>query len=217
MHWQICPGPGIECVPADAFVWVGVEGAPRLWLCTGTGNGVGQGYSWLVLTAWGLEVQDPRTPGLDSGEKAQLRRPLWHSLTVDIWEPRGGAALFTAGAWWWIHVSYGWQAAPCTNLGVVPEVSLEIGVAVFLASFPSIYMMAWALYQNHPGLAVPAAVAGAPLLGEPNLPVAGNPVIYNSPSLATHTPHMFTHTSLTSLLSYSLLSCHSFGHHVSKS
>lgn len=94
-----------------------------------------QRYPWLLLTLQGLEVQDSRTLGLDSAEKAQLRRSFWHVLTVDIWEPWGGIALFTARAWWWFHMSYGWEAASCPGLDVVSEVNLEIGVTVFLTSF----------------------------------------------------------------------------------
>lgn len=113
--------------------------------------------------------------------------------------------LLTAQARWWFHMCYGWQAAPCTGLEVLCEVSLDFGVAALLASVTPLYKMLWVPHQSLASLGVPSASAGVPRLGEPDLTVPGTPKISICSSFThTYTTHVYTRPSCPFTHSHSL-------------
>lgn len=151
------------------------------------------------------EAQDPGMLSLGSGEEVHLWRFLWHALTADIWVPIVHTTLLTDGVRWCFQASYSWQSSLCKGLGVVPKVSLEIGVVALRASTASPCRMVWSPHQSHTSLGMPVMVAGAPRLGKSNLQGPGTLATFNCPSFTPlHSTNVHSHPSPFFTLSHFL-------------
>lgn len=155
-HQQFCSGLEVEHALADSSVWSGGKceldngsfwarggGSNKLLLCSGIrmcvcggGGAVTPGlhshhgdlkHGILVPWFWGL-ARRCSLGGLSGVHSLQISGSPWH-----------GTVLLTCGTWWYVHSGYNWQAALGTSLGVVSEISLQIGMATLLAAIAPLF------------------------------------------------------------------------------